>query len=55
MLKQLLEKLLCKHIWEEKYVFSGYKSNIKKDGEIPKSVTIILTCQHCGKIKKIEI
>lgn len=51
MLKQLLEKLLCKHRWklyaavEWSYTWQNTASHRRET----------LICKNCGKIKNIEI
>ena len=52
ILKQLLEKLACKHNWYEQQRFNNMANSI--DHKIPSKIKIIYICKKCGKFKKIE-
>lgn len=53
MLKLLIEKLLCKHDWEEKYKIPTYNKGLSLSA--PVSIYVTLFCKNCGKIKQIKI
>lgn len=50
--KLFLDKLLCKHKWEE-----HYRNKMYQDGynDRPFRIDATLICSKCGKIKKINL
>lgn len=55
MLKQLIEKLLCKHKWEVLDRIRIYKTYFDQTTDFPYKIIEVFVCQNCGKIKKIKI
>lgn len=54
MIKELLEKLLCKHEWYVHHRTEVFGDGFGKDTDLPTSFEDILICKKCGKIKKIK-
>ena len=52
MIKKLIEKWACKHLWEtvnDTHVYAREKD------KIPTKVRRTLICKNCGKIKQINM
>ena len=52
LLKQLLEKLLCKHKWKVQYELNIW--HVPK-GKYPIEIRQTLSCIKCGAIKRITL
>jgi hypothetical protein len=52
-MKKLLEKITCKHDWKQLAAFENNRCGIFIGVKPPTYVKIVLTCAHCGKIKKL--
>lgn len=53
MIKELIEKLCCKHQWREMYMVDMYSDLFPSKRPVATKVT--LCCTKCGKIKRIKI
>ena len=52
LIKQLLQKWSCNHIWEQHCLNKVYKY---PSDSVPTAVHETLICTKCGKIKKIVL
>lgn len=55
MIKQLFEKILCKHQWKtEKELGSFGYGKSQENGDHPYRIQQLRCCKTCGKIKIID-
>ena len=52
MLRKLIEKWSCKHKWEIHSTTNIHDTDIP---DMPTKIRQTLICQHCGKIKQINL
>lgn len=51
MLKLIIEKFFCSHVWHERNKVKKFGSSNEK---IPREVTLLLECKNCGKLKRLK-